>query len=370
MKGAPFAERLRSDANRWRFREVAIVAFSAMGGGYAFVAAASMAGPARELCLQASNIKYAGLFALAYWCLARSSHIRVLVAVMVFEVVSGMTGFFADFKYSILTLLVAALAARPRVRTSDVFAIGAAVGLLMTVAIFWSAVKPDYRDFVNKGTGAQAVLVSIEDRVAFLWEAATSIDGSDFADGFDRLVNRHGYIEFLGLTMQNVPYGIPHENGNLTIAVLEHIAMPRFLFPWKAPLPSDTEVMAKYTGLAFTWNENTSISIGYLGELYIDFGLIGGLVAAGAIGWIVGFVYRLVRGHTAAPALLTAGFCLMIALPIAYFGTAYIKLMGSFIFASVIAILAQRYGLPIVLSFRSLRSVSHSPRMHIRPPRG
>jgi hypothetical protein len=117
-------------------------------------------------------------------------------------------------------------------------------------------------------------------------------------------------------------------------------------------------------------NENTSISIGYLGELYIDFGLIGGLGAVCVIGWIVGYVYRYLRAHAAAPALFTSGLCLMIALPVAYFGTAYVKLVGSFVFSSVIAIVAQRYGLPFLLSFRRFRSVGHSPHMQTRPPRG
>jgi len=75
------------------------------------------AGPARELFNQISNIKYIGLFAFTYWCLVRRSHLFVLAALICFEVVFGMTGFFAEFKNSLLTVVVAALAARPRVAT-------------------------------------------------------------------------------------------------------------------------------------------------------------------------------------------------------------------------------------------------------------
>jgi hypothetical protein len=194
------------------------------------------------------------------------------------------------------------------------------------------------------------------------------MDVPHVAEGFDRLVSRHGYIEFLGLTMQNVPSGIPHENGQLTLSVLKHIATPRFLFPDKPQLPSDTEIMAKYTGLPFTWDENTSISIGYLGELYIDFKYWGGLVAVAVFGWLVGFVYRSLRDYAASPALITAGFCLMAALPIAYFGTAYVKLIGSFAFSSAIAITVQRYGLPIVLPILLRQPVRRSPRSRPTPP--
>lgn len=370
LRGTTFAARLRAETMVWRFREVARVAFAAMGAGYAFAVVSAMAGPARELFNQASNIKYVGLFMLAYWCLVRGSHYRVLGAVMAFEVVFGMTGFFAEFKNSVLTFLVAALAARPKLRPADFMAVGVAGVLLMSVAIFWSAIKIDYRLFLNQGTGAQVVTVPLSDRLSYLMDAAGSMDATRIAEGFDKLVSRHGYIEFLGLTMQNVPGGIPHENGQLTLAVLDHIAMPRVLFQDKPPLPSDTEIMAKYTGLRYRWDASTSISIGHLGELYIDFGYVGGLVAMGVMGWLVGLVYRTLRDYVASPVLITAGFCLMVTLPIAYFGTAYVKLIGSFVFTSVIAITVQRYALPTVLPMLLRQPARQSPRSRPAPPRG
>ena len=365
-----FAGRLRAEASAWRFRDVARVAFAAIGFGYACAIISGMAGPARELFHQASNIKYVGLFILAYWCLARGSHYRVLGLVIAFDVLFGMTGFFAEFKNSVLTLLVAAIAARPRVRPADVLIIGVAGALLLSVGIFWSAIKKDYRMLLNQGTGAQVVTIPIGERLSYLMHAASSMDTARISEGFDLLVARHGYIDFLALTLQNVPYAVPHENGRLTLAVLEHIAMPRVLFPSKPPLPSDTEVMSKYTGLPMMWDEDTSISIGYLGELYIDFGLVGGIIAACVIGFVVGFAYRTCRDYLSSPVLLTAGFCMMVALPAASFETAYIKLIGSFVFSSAIAITAQRYALPIVLPKILARPARQAPRSRPARPRG
>lgn len=345
----PFSLRLRAEAMQWRFRQVATVAAAAMIAGYLASAVSNFAGPARELFNQLSSVRYVGLFALAYWCLLHGRKLRVLAAVMAFEIIFGMTGFFAEFKNSILTFLVAAMSARTRVRPADVLVIGSAGALLMVVAIFWSAVKAEYRLLVNEGTGAQVVSIPLTERLSYLADAAGSMDGQRIGEGFDRLVDRHGYIEFLGLTMANVPSTLPHEDGQLTLAVLSHIAMPRFLFPGKPPLPSDTEVMAKYTGLPMTWNENTSISIGHLGELYIDFGYVGGLAAMALIGWLVGTVYRKLCDYKGASEMIAAGFCLMTALPIAYFGAAYIKLMGAFVFSSAIALVLQRFVEPRLL---------------------
>ena len=369
-KGEPLAVRLRSEAMRWSFRNVRRVAFSAMAAGYAFAVVSNLAGPARELFNQASTIKYVGLFMLAYWCLLHRRQSHVLVATILFEIGFGMTGFFAEFKNSALTLIVAALAARPRLRPRDILVVLMAGGLFLMVAIFWSAIKPDFRSFLNKGTGAQVQLVPMADRLEYLVNVAGKFDAAQFSDGFDRLLKRHGYVEFLGLVMANVPSAIPHEGGQLSLDVLQHIMMPRFIFFNKPPLPSDTEVMSKYTGLSYVWNEDTSISIGYLGELYIDFGFLGGLIAAGAIGWLVGFVYRTLRGLRTASALITAGLCLMAVLPIASFGTAYIKLIGSFVFASAISIVVQRYGLPMVLPFLIKRDAGASPASRRAASRG
>lgn len=353
-----FSARLMTEVTHWRFREISRIAFSAMGIGYGFAALSGVAGPARELFHQASTVRYGGLFILAYWCLAQRSHSRVLIATMIFEIVFNMTGFFADFKGPVLTFVVAALAARSRVRFGDLLIVVGAGALLILIAVFWSVIKPDYRLFLNKGTGDQVQLMPMTERLSYLAKAAAAIDRSAVLEGMDRLVSRHGYIEFLGLTLENVPRTVAHEDGQLTLNVLAHITMPRFVFPGKPVLSNDTEIMAKYTGLPFSWNEQTSISIGHLGELYIDFGFSGGLFAMAVLGFIIGSVYRMLRNYRSASALLTAGLCLMVALPAAYFGTAYVKLVGALTYCSVMTVAIQRYALPKILPMlrQSLRS--------------
>ena len=362
-----FAERLRVEATTWRYRDVAVIAFSAMGIGYLAASISGSAGSARELFNQVSNIKYVGLFALSYWCLVRRSQMLVLAAVIAFEVVFGMTGFFAEFKNSILTFLIAALAARPRLRPVDIATVTAAGTLLLGIGIFWSEVKPSYRRFVNQGSGEQVVLEPMNQRLEFLANAAGTMDAAQFSDGFDKLVTRHGYVEYLALTMQSVPAVMPHEDGRLTLGLLEHVTIPRFLFPDKPVLPNDTEITARYTGLHLSINSATSISIGYLGELYVDFGLLGSLLAVAAIGGVTGLAYRMLRDQSHGPLLLVAGLCLIIALPLAYFGQAYVKTMGSWVASMIIAFAAQRFWLPRVRVSGGLRRTRHT---RVRLPKG
>jgi len=348
----PFAHRLQVEARALRLDQVLKIGLGAMALGYMLSTLSGSAGPARELLGNAAGVKHVGLFVIAYWCLVNERNYGLLAAVAAFEIIIGMTGFFAEFKNGVLTLLVAVMAARPRLRASDLAAAAIMGSLILFVATFWTAIKVDYRALVNAGTGAQVVEVPLDERLAHIARAFGDLDGATLADSFELLVDRHGYIGYLALVMQNVPAYVPHEDGKLTLGVISHITMPRIFFPDKPPLPSDTDVMKQYTGLTDTWNENTSISIGNLGELYVDFGLIGGLMAELVIGLMAGLVYRTLRKNSRCPAIVTAGLCVMIALPLAYFGTAYVKLIGSFVFTSVIAVLLQRIVAPALFAAR------------------
>jgi hypothetical protein len=344
--GVPFAERLRQEAFRRTFDQVALLAASAILAGYFLSGVGRLAGGAGQIFLAFAQVKYIGIFALTYWCLVRGQKYPILLVVIAADVVVGLTGFFAQFKDVILTVFVAALAARPRIRPSDAVLVGVAAALILSLATFWTAVKPGYRQLLNQGSGAQEVTVPVSERLNYLWNRAMTFDGTDLADGFDGLVNRHGYTEFLGLVMAYVPETVPHENGQSTLRVLMHIAIPRVVWADKPALPHDTDVMAQYTGLPNAWDSSTSISIGHLGDLYIDFGWFGALLAMMAIGGLVGTFYRKLRDYTQGSALVAAGLCMMIVLPIAYFGTAYIKLVGAFIMTTIAAFLTQRQILP------------------------
>lgn len=300
-------------------------------------------GGLRQLLGSGENVKCVGIFIITYWCMNKKRDYSLMMIIVGFEIFAGLLGFFAEFKNAILVFFIAVLAARPQLRIGSLVSVVTAASFLLIVASFWSAIKPEYRFFLNDGTGAQSVNVGVADRAIYVSNQIFNFNLDKLSNGFDRLVSRHGYIEFLGLTMAHVPDVIPHENGKRTLDVFAHILMPRFFFPDKPPLPSDTAVMKTYTGLSYDWDENTSISIGYLGELYIDFGYVGGLIATLFIGIFAGLIYKFVRDRSQCNALISAGFSAMVVLPLAYFGTAYIKLIGGFCATAIAAVLLQNF---------------------------
>lgn len=319
-----------------------------MVAGYLLAFISARVGGLGVILIEMANIKYIGLFILCFWCLARAERYSLLSIVMAFEILFGLTGFLAEFKYSLLTFLTATLGAQKRLTGRAVAGILIASFIMIFVAIFWSAIKANYRVFVSSGTGEQLVTQPLIERLRYLQNVAANFGAEDFAYGFNRLVARHGYIEFLALTMRHVPDVAPHENGRLTLDALLHVVQPRLLFPDKMPLPSDTDVLVKYTGMPFQWDKKVSVSIGYLGELYVDFGVVGAIFATFALGLILGRAHRAFVRNSQLNALLAYAVFMLPALSIAYFGTAWVKLLSELIYALAIAAILNRVALSAI----------------------
>jgi uncharacterized membrane protein YecN with MAPEG domain len=131
-----------------------------------------------------------------------------------------------------------------------------------------------------------------------------------------------------------------------------HVLTPRILFPDKPPLPNDSEVTARYTNLPIVVfaDENTSISIGYLGELYVDFGVGGALLAVLIMAIAYGRCYRAVRDHQRTPIYVNYGLCMMLAMAFSTFETALIKMIGSTVMVAAVVLILQRLVLPALMS--------------------
>lgn len=349
------------------FRPVLIVSVILLLVGHTLGALAVYIGPLRQLFLALSGLGGAGVFVLSYWCLRARKNYTALAVVMVFEIAVGMTGFFADFRSPILILCIAALCARGRMKARDVAALATAGTLLISLAVFWSAVKLDYRMFVSGGTMDQVVTVPLDERLNYMGRQISTFDGQRYADGLDLLLKRQSYIDFLANTLDYVPRVLPHENGARVGRTFLHIITPRVFFPNKPPTENDTEVTLKYTGIPLQVREQTSISIGYLGELYIDLGIIGSALACAAGGWAFGVGYRRLRSGSRAPLLLRYALMAVVALSLATFDTALIKLVGGTVTVFISAYLLQRFVFLRLVGLTSLRPTRRSLRFAYGP---
>ncbi len=337
-KGQPSAT-----SEDWPFRQVLVLALSAVIVGHVLDQVAERSGGLRQILLSFAGVKWAGIYVLAYWTLRQGRGLRWLAALVAFEIMLGMSGFFGEFRLVLFVVFGAAMGALGGLRARGVVTMTIAAVLALVLAVFWSSIKTGYRTFLNQGTGEQVVLQPLDERLAYLAKEATEFDGRSFGTGFERLLARLSYIDFLAATMERVPRVLPHEGGAHLGEAILHVLTPRALFPDKAEVPSDTRVTAYYTNLpvAVFAQDNTSISIGYLGELYVDFGP-GGVIAVFLMALAYGRCYRAIRDYLGTPRFVNHGLCMMAALVFTNFETALIKLVGSLVMTLVAVLIIQR----------------------------
>jgi hypothetical protein len=259
----------------------------------AFIWISMRAGGLRQPILALSSIKWVPLFLLCWSTLQCRKPRRWMTVAIGIELVIGFSGFFSSFKSVLFLLLIVTggtASDRQRLPKAE---LGVVCVITLLLVAYWQAVKVDYRNYLNQGTGQQVVLVSFEQRMKYLAKSFTKVTPTKMAHGMIDGVKRLGYITYCAHALRTVPKSIPHQNGGLWLGAVKHVFMPRILFPDK-PTLNDSERTTYFTGLRVAGaRQGTSISIGYIGESYIDFGKRLMLIPIFMLGWLYGWIYRL-----------------------------------------------------------------------------
>lgn len=288
--------------------------------------------------------KWAAVLLLFFRWLATSEGAMAAAFVLLAEAAIGMMGYFSAFKEVFFILLLAGtgIFAIGRRRTTTLTLIGIA---LMSFLGFWQAIKNPYREFLSQGERAQVVRVSIPERIDWLSNAIFIVDKDDLANGLEDGLKRLGYVEFFGHCIQTVPLQISHTNGQLWKEAVMHPLMPRMLFPSK-PVINDSDRTSAYTGMTVAGADlGTSISIGYMGESYIDFGPVGMFIPIFLWGMLIGWCFNYLRSRAPHPLLGVALAACLLLSTVLLLETSNIKMTGSFIAGFIVtAVLLHFFG--------------------------
>ena len=311
----------------------------------------------RTIMLAFLSLKWVSLYILAYLSCARSQGVfnRYLAVCILLEVIIGFTGYFSGYKQVFFMLGIAFLSTKVRLRGKDIAFISVIVLVVFFLAVCWSSIKVDYRNFLNQQTGKQQVLVPFEKRVTVVTEMILDLDGQRFLEGIDALASRIAYVDMFARVINNVPRYLSHENGKLWWAAIRHVLMPRLLFPNKPVLPSDSELTSKYTRQHLAGGaQGTSISMGYMVESYIDFGMIGMYAPIFLCGLLWGGMYRYfminVPDRPIAYGMVTA-----LLINANQFEMHSVKLLGGMIMNFLVFALVTKFVLPRYLDRLSSR---------------
>ncbi len=324
---------------------------------------------ASQIATGAAAIKWVPFCLLGYVVLQQKKNYGYLGIALAIEFVAGI-GFFSGFKTVIFIALIVVFTIYTRFRFKTVVLGFVMLAALMIMALGWTSVKGPYRAFLNQGTGMQVTLVSQSAQIAVLLRLVGQLTPQDLLVAFDPLFSRLAYVDYFALSMDNVPAVRPHEGGRLWGISIGHILQPRVLFPDKPPLIDDSELTMRYTGLRLaTGSEGTSISIGYMGESYIDFGPVGMFGPIFLLGFFWGFMYYFFRsrsktvltGYAFATALLINAYQLEIASG---------KLLGGITSKFIVLALLLKFAEPTIVAWLSKESDRRKARAALKTAAG
>ncbi len=314
---------------------------------------AELTPPLSQPLLSLAQLKWAAYVALTCVTFARRDASKgVWLVIFVFELLSSLGGYFSSFKFVfIFTLIgIAASKVRFRPRVYGLLVVVAAIALFLGVV--WSAVKVEYRYSISAGRETQAVVGDLSDRLEKLADLVTSLTADDLRDGYEQLIRRIEYLEYFADVVGFVPDAEPHTHGALWLDAVLRPVTPRLLFPEKAEI-DESELTRRFTGRQIAGAaEGTQISIGYIGESYIDFGRLGMMGIMFAVGIVIGLTYRWLTHIAASRGVVGVGLAAaLFVLSAGTVGNSSAKLVGGVASTVLVIWLFNRYILPRYLAW-------------------
>ncbi|MDB5243898.1 MAG: hypothetical protein JWP57_4524, partial [Spirosoma sp.] len=342
--GLEARNQLAEDAANWTPWDAFLFCLGTIGLQIVFQAASQLSGGLAQFFEAAGGIQWVGVFILACTCISRQQSYSLLALVLLLEVGIGLTGAHSNFKEVFFVVLIAMLASYRKVAVGAMAGMSVVLALLLVLSAYWTLIKPQYRAFI--GTGSP----SLEERYEFLMRDAAQVDGSALVSGFDRLADRVAYIDFFAKTMDYVPRVRPHEDGAMLGAAFSHIFQPRLFFPDKPALENDTAVTGRYTGISeYRQEYNASISIGFFGELYIDFGVAGMIFCLAVLGLFYGLTFGYILINKKTSPLINAGLSVMAGLTFWQFERSLPKTVGGAVTTILVVLILRRYCFPVFM---------------------
>jgi hypothetical protein len=261
--------------------------------------------PGGQLLLAISYLKWVLLTLLIVQTLVVETNRNLVIVLVIVEVLLSFSGFWAAFKDYVIVALGGYLIFSPRLSLKNYLLLFIVLVFSLTIAVVWTFSKGEYRKFLTGGERSQLIVQQHQIANISKFSEIVQKDFSpknfkqSFSEGLENLIYRVSYIEFLAMTMNQVPVFLPYENGRLLQNAVEHIIKPRILFPNKKPI-YDSELTSKYTGRKFAGaEEGTSFSLGTVAESYVDFGPIYMFIPIFVFGLWVGWMYKffIVNGY-------------------------------------------------------------------------
>ena len=223
-----------------------------------------------QILLVLSLARFGLLFILVTRLLGPPASWGWIAFIAAMELALGFGGYFADFRQPIMIIAIAIMG-KLDLKKPRTWAVIGAIGVSAVIAgVAWTGIKP----LIRTGFGETS---SVFDRIGRAATTTRTVFGDNpqaWQRETDGLISRIWQVKYPAMALVRVPSVVPYENGTILWSVLVNIFTPRFLFPEKGELPSDSEKVRKYSGVWVAGRESrTSYAFGYAAESYVDFGI-------------------------------------------------------------------------------------------------
>jgi hypothetical protein len=305
--------------------------------------------------------RYVLLLLLWFEVLRRKTQYSYLWFSLAWVFIPLLGSYFSDFKTPWILLLIAYMTYwRPWERGFWRFSLAqtvrvVAIAVVITfLALVWQAgVKSETRKVYDENLVSSNPL----DRVSlFIDKAAVAVPlvFTETQTVVEGLIQRVSYITFFSRVLEYVPSTQAHTNGELLKMAVTNTVMPRFLFPEKPVLPSDSFYTRRFTGIMVA-EEGTSISIGYMAEFYADWGTTGMFVSIFLYGCLMGLAGFVVRAAV-KPAVFVNPVLIMALMVVYQFEHQFIKTFAALNISVLVLV-----GLSVLLRRRLARFLDLRP---------
>lgn len=295
-----------------------------------------------------ADFKWMVFFVFMFSCLY-TKQFKLFFIIAIMEVILSLTGFFSSFKDYFLVIFGGTVIIYSKdLKIKQILPLVTITVSLIYLLIIWQYIKPEYRQYLNGGEMTQNNIRTTGESLTKLGELVGKVHHDDISTGIKQTVDRLSYIDFFSATIDYVPRVVPHTHGRLWGDAIGRVLQPRILFPNKKII-DDSETTRQYSGMMVAGTEQgASISLGYMTENYIDFGMPGMFISLFGYGLLIGLVYKYVM--TSSPdKLIGTAMIIPLFILIYLFESALNKLIGGLLMYLLVYELIRRFALKIFL---------------------
>jgi len=241
-----------------------------------------------QIIISLVNVKWFFFMLFGFQVIIKRKMVKEFVIFVAVEFVLGFFSFFSDFKTVFFFLACLLVTFLVKVSLKQLVLAVVAIIFVAFMGITWTAIKGEYRTFLNQGSKTQTVQVSqgeAFDKLVELTEQEK--DTSASISFFDRLQ----YTWHLAKAMDHVPSVVPYQDGANWWESITFALTPRYFNPDK-PKYEASKKATKYTGIGYLGaRSGVSFSLGYFADGYVDFGYFGMFIPLFLLGLLYGITY-------------------------------------------------------------------------------